>query len=148
MEFWLDVGSAWVSDYVKGFGGKFGVQTDRQDKSALGWDHQEKLQLHESQKGEGVVWPFCLSSLSQGFSVVWKWAFHCPTTSLIRKEVKPALRLVGLMLVFPVMWSWSRDAWVTVWGGGASPIAQTHQDIRDQSTQRSLCVCVCVCERV
>uniref|UniRef100_A0A7N6F6U4 SH3 domain-containing protein n=1 Tax=Anabas testudineus TaxID=64144 RepID=A0A7N6F6U4_ANATE len=36
--------------YVKGFGGKFGVQTDRQDKSALGWDHQEKLQLHESQK--------------------------------------------------------------------------------------------------
>lgn len=40
------------SDYVKGFGGKFGVQTDRQDKSALGWDHQEKLQLHESQKGE------------------------------------------------------------------------------------------------
>ena len=37
-------------DYVKGFGGKFGVQTDRQDKCALGWDHQEKLQLHESQK--------------------------------------------------------------------------------------------------
>lgn len=41
------------ADYVKGFGGKFGVQTDRQDKSALGWDHQEKLQLHESQKGTG-----------------------------------------------------------------------------------------------
>ncbi|XP_059420502.1 src substrate cortactin-like isoform X3 [Carassius carassius] len=39
-----------VSDYVKGFGGKFGVQTDRQDESAVGWDHQEKLQLHESQK--------------------------------------------------------------------------------------------------
>lgn len=39
------------ADYVKGFGGKFGVQSDRQDKSALGWDHQEKLQLHESQKG-------------------------------------------------------------------------------------------------
>lgn len=38
-------------DYVKGFGGKFGVQTDRQDKCALGWDHQEKVQLHESQKG-------------------------------------------------------------------------------------------------
>lgn len=38
-------------DYVKGFGGKFGVQTDRQDKCALGWDHQEKPQLHESQKG-------------------------------------------------------------------------------------------------
>lgn len=39
------------ADYVKGFGGKFGVQTDRQDKCALGWDHQEKLHLHESQKG-------------------------------------------------------------------------------------------------
>ncbi|KAJ7396518.1 Liprin-alpha-3 [Pitangus sulphuratus] len=38
------------TDYVKGFGGKFGVQTDRQDKCALGWDHQEKVQLHESQK--------------------------------------------------------------------------------------------------
>lgn len=45
---WLSVVHA---DYVKGFGGKFGVQTDRQDKCALGWDHQEKLQLHESQKG-------------------------------------------------------------------------------------------------
>lgn len=42
------------ADYVKGFGGKFGVQTDRQDKSALGWDHQEKLQLHESQKGTAL----------------------------------------------------------------------------------------------
>lgn len=26
------------------------MQTDRQDKCALGWDHQEKVQLHESQK--------------------------------------------------------------------------------------------------
>lgn len=43
------------ADYVKGFGGKFGVQTDRQDKSALGWDHQEKLQLHESQKGTDFI---------------------------------------------------------------------------------------------
>lgn len=42
------------TDYVKGFGGKFGVQTDRQDKCALGWDHQEKVQLHESQKGISV----------------------------------------------------------------------------------------------
>lgn len=49
------------ADYVKGFGGKFGVQTDRQDKSALGWDHQEKLQLHESQKGTDSY------SVSEGF---------------------------------------------------------------------------------
>lgn len=67
----------WLSvvhvDYVKGFGGKFGVQTDRQDKCALGWDHQEKLQLHESQKGtssspapqlsSGGLWEACVHSL-------------------------------------------------------------------------------------
>ena len=40
------------SDYSKGFGGKFGVQTDRKDASAVGYDHQEKLEQHESQKGE------------------------------------------------------------------------------------------------
>ena len=37
-------------DYKDGFGGKFGVQTDRQDKSAVGWDHQEAKQQHDSQK--------------------------------------------------------------------------------------------------
>lgn len=37
-------------DYKTGFGGKFGVQTDRQDKSAAGWDHVEKVEKHESQK--------------------------------------------------------------------------------------------------
>ena len=41
-----------LSDYKTGFGGQYGVQNDRQDKSAVGWDHQEKLQKHESQKGE------------------------------------------------------------------------------------------------
>ena len=39
-------------DYKTGFGGKFGVQDDRQDKSAVGWDYAEKSQKHESQKGE------------------------------------------------------------------------------------------------
>ena len=39
------------TDYSKGFGGKYGVQTDRKDASAVGWDHQEKLEQHESQKG-------------------------------------------------------------------------------------------------
>lgn len=38
------------TDYKTGFGGQFGVQTDRVDKTALGWDHKEKLQAHESQK--------------------------------------------------------------------------------------------------
>ena len=31
-------------------GGQYGVQADRQDKSAVGWDHQEKVEHHESQK--------------------------------------------------------------------------------------------------
>ena len=39
------------ADYKKGFGGEFGVQSDRQDKSAVGWSDHEKLAAHESQKG-------------------------------------------------------------------------------------------------
>jgi hypothetical protein len=39
------------SDYSAGFGGKFGVQSDRVDKSAVGWEHVEKVEKHESQKG-------------------------------------------------------------------------------------------------
>ena len=38
-------------DYKTGFGGNFGVQTDRVDKSAVGWEHHEKVDKHESQKG-------------------------------------------------------------------------------------------------
>ena len=40
-----------VLDYKTGFGGKFGVQEDRKDKSAFGWDHLEKVDKHESQRG-------------------------------------------------------------------------------------------------
>ena len=47
-----------LADYKTGFGGEFGVQEDRQDRSALGWDHVEKLQKHDSQKG----WPFFIFS--------------------------------------------------------------------------------------
>lgn len=32
-----------------GFGGKFGVQKDRQDKSAVGYDHTEEIPKHHSQ---------------------------------------------------------------------------------------------------
>lgn len=38
-------------DYTKGFGGKYGLEEDRQDKSAVGWDDHEKLHQHESQTG-------------------------------------------------------------------------------------------------
>lgn len=40
-----------IADYAKGFGGKYGVQKDRQDDAALGWDHHEKVEKHASQKG-------------------------------------------------------------------------------------------------
>lgn len=39
------------SDYASGFGGKYGVQADRVDKSAVGFDYQGKTEKHESQKG-------------------------------------------------------------------------------------------------
>ena len=39
------------SDYKSGFGGKFGV-AEQKDKSVLGWEHHEKVEKHESQKGE------------------------------------------------------------------------------------------------
>lgn len=37
-------------DSVKGFGGKFGVQTDRVDQSAVGFEYQGKTEKHASQK--------------------------------------------------------------------------------------------------
>ncbi|CAG7786084.1 unnamed protein product, partial [Allacma fusca] len=37
-----------------GYGGKFGVETDRMDKSAVGNDYAPKLQKHESQKDYSV----------------------------------------------------------------------------------------------
>ena len=43
------------SDYSKGFGGKFGVQEDRKDKSAVGWDYMEAPQKHESQLDHKIV---------------------------------------------------------------------------------------------
>ena len=39
-------------DYKAGFGGKYGVQNDRVDKCAVGWEHKENLTKHESQKGK------------------------------------------------------------------------------------------------
>ena len=36
-------------DYSSGFGGKYGVQSDRVDKSAMSWSHKEKVEKHESQ---------------------------------------------------------------------------------------------------
>ena len=43
------------ADYKAGFGGEFGVQSDRVDKSALGWEHKDELNKHESQKDYAKV---------------------------------------------------------------------------------------------
>jgi len=48
------------SDYAKGFGGKYGIQTDRQDRSAVGWDHIEKTEKHASQKGNTLRVAWCV----------------------------------------------------------------------------------------
>lgn len=55
LHFLLVSNNCLFSDYSKGFGGKYGVQTDRKDQSAVGWDHQEKVEKHESQKGRKVT---------------------------------------------------------------------------------------------
>lgn len=39
------------ADYAKGFGGKYGVETDKVDKSAVGFEYHGKTEKHESQKG-------------------------------------------------------------------------------------------------
>ena len=51
LSFFLQLMVLHKTDYSQGFGGKFGVQKDRQDKSAAGWDHIEKVDKHVSQKG-------------------------------------------------------------------------------------------------
>ena len=42
----------YILDYKAGFGGSYGVQSDRVDKSAVGWEHKEELTKHDSQKGK------------------------------------------------------------------------------------------------
>ena len=37
------------SDHSKGFGGKYGVESDRVDKSAKGWSDHSQTELHPSQ---------------------------------------------------------------------------------------------------
>lgn len=53
-----------VSDYSKGFGGKYGIDKDKVDKSAVGFEYQGKTEKHESQKGTCHFLP--LARPSQG----------------------------------------------------------------------------------
>lgn len=42
------------TDYSKGFGGKYGVEREKVDKVALGYDYKGQTEKHQSQKGEFV----------------------------------------------------------------------------------------------
>ena len=42
-------------DAAKGFGGKYGVESDRVDKSAVSWAHKEEAQKHASQHGNSEL---------------------------------------------------------------------------------------------
>lgn len=42
------------SDYSKGFGGKYGVEKEKVDKAALGYDYKGQTEKHQSQKGKFV----------------------------------------------------------------------------------------------
>lgn len=41
-----------LPDYSKGFGGKYGVEKDKVDQAALGYDYRGETEKHQSQKGE------------------------------------------------------------------------------------------------
>lgn len=41
-----------TSDYSKGFGGRYGVESDKVDKAAVGFDYKSQTEKHDSQKGE------------------------------------------------------------------------------------------------
>ena len=53
--FGVNVSHVPLIDYKAGFGGKYGVQEDRVDKSAMGWEHIESVEKHESQKGAWIT---------------------------------------------------------------------------------------------
>jgi len=44
-----------ILDHSKGFGGRYGIESEHQDKSASGWDQKEQLAQHESQKGNCLL---------------------------------------------------------------------------------------------
>lgn len=41
-----------TTDYSRGFGGRYGVEKDKRDKAALGYDYKGETEKHESQRGE------------------------------------------------------------------------------------------------
>ena len=73
-----NISKSYLPDHSKGFGGKFGVQTDRKDASAVGYDHQEKLEKHESQKG--LLLNQQLTKIFGNFCIIRLLAIFCGLT--------------------------------------------------------------------
>ena len=107
------------SDYKVGFGGKFGVQTDRQDKSAAGWDHIEKVEKHESQtdhkKGFGGKYGVGVQDKS---AVGWE---HHEKVDKHESQKGPPLSVLvqSFCHVLFILVRLQVRFWRKVWGGGA-----------------------------
>lgn len=39
-------------DYSHGFGGRYGIEKDKRDKAAMGYDYKGETEKHESQRGK------------------------------------------------------------------------------------------------
>lgn len=61
---WTFTTAPFTLDYSRGFGGRYGIEKDRRDKAALGYDYKGETEKHESQRGklglkrrENTEWP-------------------------------------------------------------------------------------------
>lgn len=60
-------------DYSHGFGGRYGIEKDKRDKAALGYDYKGETEKHESQRGElGWRGGRSHSSIEPSFLPFWK----------------------------------------------------------------------------
>mgnify|MGYP002507545237 CR=1 FL=1 len=50
--FWILISAPSTIDYSRGFGGRYGIEKDKRDKAALGYDYKGETEKHESQRGE------------------------------------------------------------------------------------------------
>lgn len=73
------------ADYSRGFGGRYGVEKDKRDKAALGYDYKGETEKHESQRGKsgrdrrevtahhGTCHFLAFFPLFRGADVQWRW---------------------------------------------------------------------------